>query len=263
MNLLNRNLNAVIAIAAREVMNFTRTPTQIIIAFVFPIIFLGIMGGNLEQNLGGDVSFNFLYFIFFGLVVSTLYQTSFNSLTSLIEDRENDFTQEIFVAPISRYAVILGKIFGGMFKSLVALFGLITIALIMQVPLTLPDVGYVLLMWPIICIAGGTLGVLFISIVNDSHAADAGSFMIIFPQIFLAGIIIPLTHSSGILGVLAHMMPMTYLADLMRNLIYLGSPEYSQIVLYSPLFDLSMTIVLSTVFIIMGTLLFTHNEQNR
>jgi hypothetical protein len=29
---------------------------------------------------------------------------------SLIEDRENDFSQEIFVSPISRYAIVFGKI---------------------------------------------------------------------------------------------------------------------------------------------------------
>ena len=31
---------------------------------------------------------------------------------SLIEDRENDFTQELFIAPISRYAIVFGKILG-------------------------------------------------------------------------------------------------------------------------------------------------------
>jgi ABC-2 type transport system permease protein len=49
---------------------------------------------------------------------------------SLIKDRENDFSQEIFVSPISRYSIIIGKIVG---ESLVAfsqaivvlLFGLV------------------------------------------------------------------------------------------------------------------------------------------
>ena len=258
-----RNLNAVVAIAAREVMNFVRSPGDMIFTFIFPIIFMGILGGSLAQNLSGGVDFNLMQFILFGIIVSTLYQTTMMSITSLIEDRENDFTQELFVAPISRYALILGKIFGGAFTSLFSLVGLFVIALLMQIPLTLVDVERTLLIWPVICIAGGALGILFISLVNDSHTADWGSMMLVFPQMFLAGIMIPISQSTGLLGVLAHLMPMTYLADLLRNIIYAGSPAYSQIVLYSPVLDLAVTVGFAAVFIIAGTLLFTRNERNR
>ena len=39
-------------------------------------------------------------------------------VVSLIEDRENDFSQEIFVSPISRYSIIIGKMGG---ESMVAI----------------------------------------------------------------------------------------------------------------------------------------------
>lgn len=263
MNKFTRDLNAIVAIAGREVMNFTRTPSQIIFVFIFPIIFLGILGGNLEQNLGSEVGFNFMQFILFGVVVSTLYQTSFTSVIKLIEDRQNDFTQEIFVAPISRYAMILGKIFGGTITSFLSLLGLMVIAILMQIPLQPADILYMVLMWPVICIAGGTLGILFISIVNEPKTADVGSFLIIIPQMFLAGIMTPVTNSSGLLGLLAHLMPMTYLADLMRNVVYAGKPEYSQIVLYSPALDLAVVGVVSAIFLIVGTLLFTRSSRAR
>jgi ABC-2 type transport system permease protein len=263
MNAFARDLNAVIAIAAREVMNFVRTPSQIAFVLIFPVIFLGVLGGNLEQNLGGSVDFNFMQFMFFGVVVSTLYQATFTSVIKLIEDRENDFTQVIFVAPISRYAMILGKIFGGTVTSFLSLVGLLFMALVLQIPITLANVGQLVLMWPVICIAGGTLGILFISIVNDPRTADTGSFMIIIPQMFLAGIMTPVTNSSGVLGLLAHLMPMTYLADLMRNLVYVGQPEYNQIVLYSSTVDLAVIVVVSAAFLIIGTVLFTRSSQAR
>lgn len=263
MNKFTRDLNATTAIAAREVMNFVRNPSKIVVVFVFPIIFLGILGGNLQQNLGKDIGFDFMPFIFFGIVVSTLYQTSFTSVTSLIEDRDTDFTQEIFVAPISRSAMILGKVFGGTITSFVSLLGLIVIAMLMQISLTASDIAYVVLVWPIICIAGGALGILFISIVNDSETADVGGFMLIIPQVFLAGIITPLTNSSGLLSVLAHVMPMTYLADLVRNIVYAGKPEYSQIVLYTPLFDLIVIAIMAVGFLFLGTVLFTRSSRAR
>lgn len=263
MNKFARDFNATIAIAAREVMNFTRTPVQIIFVLFFPVIFLGILGGNLEQNLGGSVGFNFMQFMFFGVVVSTLYHTTFTSVIRLIEDRETDFTQELFVAPISRYAMILGKILGGTLTSFLSLVGLLIVGVVLQIPITLANVGHMLLMWPIICVAAGTLGILFISLVNDSHTADIGSFMLIIPQMFLAGIMMPVTNSTGLLGVLARLMPMTYLADLLRNIIYVGQPEFSQIILNSPLVDLGVSVAVSAVFLVAGTVLFTRSSQAR
>lgn len=263
MSQFARNLNAIVAIAGREVMNFVRTPGRVIFTFIFPVIFMGILGGSLAENLSSGVEFDLMQFILFGIVVSTLYQTSMISVTSLIEDREDDFTQELFVAPISRYALILGKIIGGTLISLFSLFGLFLIALVMQIPLSLTDVGRTLLLWPVICIAGGALGILFISVVNDSQTADWGSMMLVFPQMFLAGILIPVSQSTGLLGVLAHLMPMTYLADLMRNVVFAGRPEFGVAALYSPVVDLGVTVAITAVFVVVGTLVFAHKERTR
>lgn len=83
------------------------------------------------------------------------------------------------------------------------------------------------------------------------------------PQMFLAGIMTPVTNSSGILGALAHLMPMTYLADLVRNLVYAGRPEATEIILYNPAVDLVATVVIAGVFLVAGTVLFTRNSQMR
>ena len=78
---------------------------------------------------------------------------------------------------------------------------------------------------------------------------------------FLAGILIPIRQWNGLLGILSHLMPLTYLADLARNVIYAGNPAYSEIVLFSPAFDLAVTTGIAAVFIIVGTALFTRSER--
>jgi ABC-2 type transport system permease protein len=133
----------------------------------------------------------------------------------------------------------------------------------MQIPFTLRDVGNVLLLAPLICIAGGALGILFISIVNDPQAANRGGWLLVYPQVFLAGLLFPVSQSSGILSVLSHLMPMTYLGDLMRNLVFAGRPASAEIVLYSPAVDLAVTIVVAVMFIVVGTVLFARNERTR
>lgn len=51
------------------------------------------------------------------------YQGTMGNVISLIVDRQNNFTQVMFVAPISRYAIILGKIIGGTIMILFSVVG--------------------------------------------------------------------------------------------------------------------------------------------
>lgn len=263
MNRLYHELNAVIAVAARDVIRYLRVPGGIILSFLWPLILLGLLGGSLAQNLGGSSNFNLSQFILYGVVVMMLYQGTMGNVISLIVDRQNNFTQSMFVAPISRYAIILGKIIGGTITSLFSVVGVFVIGFLMQIPFTLTDVGYMLILAPMICIAGGALGILFISLVSDPQQATQVGTLVMLPQMFLAGLLIPVSQSSGILGVLSHLMPMTYLADLMRNMVFAEHPAYSQIVLYSPVVDLGITIVVAVLFIVAGTVMFARSERTR
>lgn len=257
------NANAVLAIAAREFVRFIRSPASLFISLFMPVIFLGLLGGSLSQNLGGGLGFNYLQFVLLGMITVNLYQFSMAGVVSLIEDRENDFTQEIFIAPISRYAIILGKVVGASVTSLLMIVGTFTVALVMRIPLSWVDVAHILLVSPLLALSGAALGVFFISLVNDPQMADRGSFLLVFPQMFLTGAIIPVTHAGGVLKLLAEILPMTYLVDLVRGLFYSGKPAYQRIVLHPPALDFLVTVVFFTVFTVTGTLLFSRSERNR
>lgn len=254
---LQRELNAMIVIAAREVVRFFKDwKGSLVFSLMFPVLFLGILGGSIAQNLSGGLSYDYLQFALLGMVANTLAMNTMMSVTSLVEDRENDFTQEIFVAPISRYSIILGKIVGGSITSVLQLFAFVIVAVVMGISIGLSAIGWILLMAPLICISGGALGVLIASIFSSSpKAADKGVIMFVFAQMFLSGAFIPVINSIGVLGILAHAMPMTYLVDLLRGLVYQGTPVYSQIVLYNPILDLVIVSAFSVVFFVVGTFL--------
>jgi ABC-2 type transport system permease protein len=263
MNRFYHELNAVVAVAARDVIRYVRVPGGILLSFLWPLILLGLLGGSLAQNLGEGSNFELSQFILYGVVVMMLYQGTMGNVISLIVDRQNNFTQAMFVAPISRYAVILGKIIGGTVTSLFSVVGVFVVGLLMQIPFTLTDVGHILLLTPIICIAGGALGIFFISVINDPQQATQVGTLVMLPQMFLAGLLVPISQSSGILNVLSHLMPMTYVADLMRNIVFAGHQAHADIVLYSPTVDLAVTLVVAALFIIIGTVVFVRNERTR
>jgi len=262
-NRFAREVNATFAIAWREILRAVKSPLSIAFTVIFPVIFIGILGGSISQNLSGALPFDYLPFMLIGMIANTMYQGTITGVTNLVEERENDFTAELFVAPISRYSVLLGKIIGSGIASLIALVGIIAMVFVMQIPMNFGDLLRVIALAPILALAGGALGVFFIGFVHDPKTAGAGVALLIFPQIFLSGALIPVASSSGILGLLAKLMPMTYSIDLARNIFYAGKPEAAFTVLYPAWLDLAVTVGFFLVFTIVGTYLFVRADRNR
>jgi ABC-2 type transport system permease protein len=260
---LGREVNATFAIAWREILRAVKSPLSIAFTVIFPVIFIGILGGSISQNLSGALSYAYLPFMLIGMIANTMYQGTITGVTNLVEERENDFTAELFVAPISRYSVLLGKIIGSGLASLIALVGIIAMIFVMQIPMNFGDLLRVIALAPILALAGGALGVFFIGFVHDPKTAGAGVALLIFPQVFLSGALIPVANSSGILGLLAKVMPMTYSIDLARNIFYAGKPEAAFTVLYPAWLDLGVTVAFFLVFTIVGTWLFVRSDRNR
>ena len=169
----------------------------------------------------------------------------------------------LFVAPITRYAVLLGRIVGSSLASMVSLIGVLAMIFVMQIPIDFVDILRVLALAPILALAGGALGVLFIGFVQDPKIADVGSMLVVMPQMFLSGSLIPNAGSSGVLGVVARLMPMTYVIDLARNVFYMGKPEYTAVVQYPMALDEVICAAVFVAFLVVGTVMFVRADRNR
>src|SRR6266853_4267881 len=131
-----RELNVVMALAGRDLLKFFRDPGRIVAASVFPFVTIFLLGGTLQLNLGRAAGFNFIGFTFTGFLGMTLFQSTAQGLTSLMDDRQNDFAQELFVSPVSRYSIVFGKILGETAVAIAQVMPMIVFAFILRVPLT-------------------------------------------------------------------------------------------------------------------------------
>jgi ABC-2 type transport system permease protein len=184
-------------------------------------------------------------------------------IVSILDDRENDFSQEIFVSPISRYSIVFGKILG---ESLVALAqgaGIILLGFIIGVPLGLQQLAMLFVVSVIVCLFGGSFGLLAISNFQTRRTADQIFNFIMLPQFFLAGVFTPINVLPIYLDVLSRLSPMRYAVDLARGVYFTGEAGYDSAVLVSPLVNLIVIGAAFGVFIVVGTLLFVRNERNR
>lgn len=256
-------MNALLTVAHRDLTKLLRDPTRMLSTFVFPFVFLAALGGSMQANLGGSVGFDFMSFVFTGVFAQTLFQSSAMGLISLIEDRENDFSQEIFVAPVSRYAIVLGKIAGETLVALPQGIAVVAFGLLLGVSFSLSQVlGLAMVAIPV-CLFGGAFGLLVLSNLSSQRAAQQIFPFIILPQFFLAGIFNPIQVLPWYLEVLSRISPMRYAVDLTRDVFYAGQPEYEQVVLAGPLLNAAIIGVMFIGFLVVGTLLFVRSERNR
>jgi ABC-2 type transport system permease protein len=260
---ISREVNATVAIAWREILRAIKSPLSIAFTVIMPILFIGVLGGSISDNLGAALPYAYLPFMLIGMIANAMYQGTITGVTNLVEERENDFTAELFVAPISRYAVLLGKLIGSGVAALVSLVGILAMIVVMQIPMNAGDLLRVIALTPVLALAGGALGVFFIGVTQDPKVVAVGVPLLIFPQMFLSGALIPVAASSGILGVLANIIPMTYSIDLARNIFYWGKPEYAAAVLHPWTLDLAVTVAFFLFFTIVGTYLFVRADRNR
>lgn len=257
------NFNTIITIAMRDLTKLLRDKGRMLASLAFPLIFIGILGSSMQSNIGDDIGYNFLTFVFIGVIGQTLFQSTAGGLISLVEDKQNDFSQELFISPVSRYAIIFGKILGETLVSFVQIFGVLVFAFIFRVPF---EIGMLLSLLPfafLAAILGGSFGLLVMANMSDQRAANQLFPFLLFPQFFLAGVFNPIKILPLPLMILSRIAPMTYAVDLLRSIYYWNSPVYEKTVLFSPLTNIIAVVGFSTIFLIAGTIMFVRNERNR
>ncbi|MBI3486270.1 ABC transporter permease [Candidatus Daviesbacteria bacterium] len=257
-----RELNAIFTIALRDFTKLIRDRVRLLMSLVFPLIFIGIFGGSF-QSISKQLGFDPLPFVFTGVFAQVLFQSTASGIISLIEDRENDFSQEIFVSPISRYTIIFGKILGETLVSYTQVIAVVVMSIIFGVSLSPSTILVLLVAGLVPALFGGAFGTLVLANLGSQRSANQLFPFLIFPQFFLSGIFTPIKELPPILLVFSRLAPMTYAVDFIRSIFYLGKPEYSKIVVFDPLTDFAIMAILFVIFLTSGTYLFVKNERNR
>ena len=258
-----KELNAVATIAARDITLFFKSPGMIIMSLAMPLLMMGMLGGSLAQNMAAGLGFNYGKFMLVGMLVNMLFMSTTSGISSLVEDHFTDFTQEMMISPVSRYSIVIGKIIGSSFGAIVSLIGTLVVGLVMGITLPVSQILAVLALSPLMCLSAGALAMIVIGLIKSNKMANLAVMLITMPQMFLSGAIIPINNSSGLLFVISRLMPMTYCLDLVRAVVYAGTPEYDSVVLFNPAVTLVAIIAITAVCLMIGTLFFARSEKNK
>jgi ABC-2 type transport system permease protein len=219
---VRHDLRAVSIVWRRELIRFRTDRLRAVTSLVQPVLFLFVLGTGLSRlaSHGLPTGVDFRTFIYPGVLAMSVLFTSIFSAASIVWDREFGFLREMLVAPVRRWAIVVGKILGG---ATVATFqGVIFLALagVAHVPydpvLLLTLVGELLLL----SFTLTAFGVMMAARIKQIQAFMALTQMVVLPLFFLSGALYPLNGLPDWLTVLTRIDPITYIVDPMRHAVF-------------------------------------------
>jgi ABC transporter DrrB family efflux protein len=215
---------AAAAVAGRSVRKFVRTPQLLVISIVtgamFLLIFRYVFGGAIDA---GPVSY--VTFMVPGYIVTSVLFTGSNASSSVAQDMEEGFTDRLKSLPVSRTAVLAGRVVAetGLLALGLAATAAIGVAVGFRPEGTLVEAvaafGLTLVfgfafMWVFV----------WLGLVAGNVQAAQGMSLLIFPLSFVSSAMVPVDSMPGWLQPVAEHQPITIMTNAVRSLA-LGDPS--------------------------------------
>ncbi|HSY72607.1 MAG TPA: ABC transporter permease [Alloacidobacterium sp.] len=214
----------------REIVRFYRQKARVVGVIASPLLFWFVLGSGFAHSFhsSGSGSDQYLGYFFPGAVVMIVLFTAIFSMMSLIQDRNEGFLLSVLAAPVSRSAIVLGKVLGGatlaaiqgiVFLVFTPLIGVhpspaalaISIAAIIMISFELTALGFAIA-WPM----------------DSPQAFHAIVNLILLPLWMLSGALFPASGASGWLRILMRLNPLSYGVAALRKALFPAQPtEFS------------------------------------
>ncbi len=209
----------------REVVRFYRQRSRVVGVIASPIVFWLVIGSGFGTSFrsGGSGGQHYLDYFYPGALIMIVLFTSIFTMMSVIEDRKAGFLLSVLVAPVSRSAIVLGKVLGG--TTLATIQGLIFLAFapLVHVHLTIAMFLMAVLTVFLVSFALTALGFVIAWPMDSPQAFHAIINLFLIPLWLLSGAMFPLSGASGWLRVLMRINPLTYGVEALRTVLYPAS----------------------------------------
>jgi len=240
-------LTAVYIMWYRQIKRFTRARSRVVGAVVQPIlwmIFFGLGWAPALRAPSARVIFggvDYLSFLAPGVAMMGVFMVSFMSGISVIWDREFGFLKEVLVAPVPREATIIGRALGDSTVAVAQGLTILAVAHLISSGLNSLGMPIAALSMLLVALAFSGVGIAIGSRMSSMEGFQLINTFISMPTLFLSGAFFPILTMPSWMKILAFINPLTYGVDAGRGA--LTGNGY-----FSPWFDLSLLLILATIF---------------
>jgi ABC-2 type transport system permease protein len=200
-----------------------RTPEALLPTLFIPLFFLVVNVGQ-AAKIFPSASTEFLKgqgYGAFQLPSSLLLAASFGTAALfLVEDIEGGYFDKLRAAPVSRTALVLGRLVAEFLKGLVISAAIVLLGVVFGISIASGVLGFLLLilltaLWA--CVFVGFMQL--IALKTRSAAATNSGGLIFFPLLFLTPNFVPRDMLTRPMEIAASINPVTYLMEALRSLI--------------------------------------------
>jgi ABC-2 type transport system permease protein len=218
---LAANLRVIVALGARAVKQTFRRPQLMAPILVFPTLLLAIQTGGAGRgiDLPGFPHVNgFLDFLLAGAMIQATLLAGNSGGIALAVDIEMGFTDRLLAAPISRFAIVLGRLAGTAALGALSAVWFIVIGLIFGVHFDegVPGMVVMILFVTLSAVVFGAIGAA-VALRTGRASVVQGLFPLVFVILFLSSAFFPANLMLQPAASVAKYNPLSFIVDGVRD----------------------------------------------
>lgn len=245
-------LIALKSILDKEVTRFMRIWVQTLVppAITMSLYFV-IFGSLIGSRIGEMNGFSYMEFIVPGLIMMSVITNSYaNVASSFFSAKFQRNVEELLVAPVPNYIIVLGYVGGGMARGM--LVGLIvTILSLFFVTIQIHNLAIIILtvvLTSMLFALGGLINAVYAKTFDDISIIPT---FVLTPLTYLGGVFYSLTLLPGFWQQVAALNPIVYMVNAFRY----GFLGYSDVSLW-----LALTVVISFIVVLFSYAMYLINK---
>ncbi|MBI3988342.1 MAG: ABC transporter permease [candidate division NC10 bacterium] len=212
-------LKPISIIVLREFKRFFRQKGRLWSSLARPLFWLFVVGPGFDRLLGGEGGISYQQFIFPGVLgIVVLFGAILSSL-STVYDREFGVVRIMLIAPVSRLAIVLGKVVGGTMLAVFQALLLLILVPFLKLPVGPLHLLLLILFLFLTSFAIASLGMLMATRIDSLENFATIMNFVVFPMFFLSGGLYPVKLLPGLLQIVVYFNPLTYGIDLFKHVL--------------------------------------------
>ncbi len=206
----------------RELVRFYRQRSRVVGALGTPLLFWLLIGAGFGGSFraveppgapSSAAGMSYLGYLFPGTILLIVLFTAIFSTISVIEDRHEGFLLSVLVAPISRSALVLGKVLGGATLALLQGLTFVLLAPLVGIRLGAWQAAEVTAILFLISFSLTALGFYFAWRLDSVQGFHSVMNLVLMPMWLLSGALFPVAGAHSWIGWLMRVNPLTYGMD--------------------------------------------------
>jgi ABC-2 type transport system permease protein len=214
----------------RYLKKLVRNPILLFFSLFQPIIFLLLFTqlfsrfSSLPGFLAATGAGSYLEFATAGILLQNAFGSALQSGTSIVLDLDTGYLQKMLVTPVSRYAILLGRLTSDAFRVVVQSAIILALAYVLGATVTTGIVGILLMLFTIAFFGLAWSGIsLAIGLkTRSSETVFAIGGFLTFPLLFMSTALTPKLFMPDWISNVSNFNPISYTVDAARALMVTG-----------------------------------------